>query len=434
MNMKISMNKFLILSLSTIPIFGTSATAGAAANPFIDVPAGHWAYDSVTKLANEGVIEGYGDGTYRGNRNITRYEMAQMIARALARAPKTNISSSSRAELDKLAAEFRDELDNLGVRVAELEKHSDKVKWTSKIEYEYDNIRLDPDNTGHKDKAIINGYIFRFEPSAEINDHWSANARIDAYVDTKADTTYDFNLIRGWVEGNYDNFNIKLGKQEFWTNESSLVWDDNFSGAVLTLGNKFQTTLLAGRFSPKVGGGLFGQLELNEDPADILGVNLQYNSERGLYGGAGWYNVKDDDLKTPLYSKDGNEDKANIWSANGGYKFGSMVNLWGSYAKNTKADYENSSWQIQFDLGNYVSNYGLEKGDWGLWTGYRRFGTNVSFSPLEDDVMRGTKGWFVGGAYAPMNNVGLMAKYFNGKYITGGGDAEKLMLLAELFY
>jgi len=428
------MKKILVPVLTTTLIIGLSETTCAAANPFSDVPAGHWVYQSIAKLASEGVIEGYGDGTYIGNRNITRYEMTQMIARALAKTPRTNISSTNRAELNKLAAEFRDELDNLGVRVAELEKHSDKVTWTGKIEYEYDNIRTDPQNTGHKEKNTINGYIVRFEPKAEVNNNWSINARVDAYVNTKFDTTEDFTLVRGWAEGNYDNFNIKLGKQELWTNETSLVWDTNFSGVILDFGKDFKTTLLAGRLSEAVGGGTLGELESDEDPADIQGVNLQYNTERGLYGGAGWYNVKDDDLKTILYSKSGCEDKANIWTVNGGYKFGSMVNLWGAYAKNTKADYENNSWQIQFDLGNYVSSYGIEKGDWGLWTGYRRYGTNASFSPLEDDVMKGTKGWFVGGAYAPMNNFGLMAKYFNGKYITGNGDAEKLMLLAELFY
>lgn len=424
------MKKILVLASTTMLIIVLSEATYAESNPFSDVPTGHWAYNSIAKLAVAGVIEGYGDGTYRGDRLITRYEMAQMVAKALAKNP----TGTSKADLDRLAAEFRDELDALGVRVSELEKYSDKVTWSGKIEYEYDSIRTDPDKTGHKEKNTINGYIFRFEPRAEINEHWSVNARIDAYVHMKSDLTDDFNLIRGWAEGNYENFNIKLGKQELWTNESSLVWDTNFSGAVLTFGDKFQTTLLAGRLGEEVGGGIYGELENDDDPANIQGVNLQYNAEHGLYGGAGWYNVKDNDLKTKLYSKTGREDTANIWTVNGGYKFGSKVNLWGAYAKNTKADYENSSWQIQFDLGNYVSSCGLTKGDWGLWAGYRRYGTNVSFSPLEDDVMKGTKGWFVGGAYAPMNNVGLMAKYFNGKYITGNGNAEKLMLLVELFY
>ena len=68
-------------------VVGATSTTFAAANPFSDVPAGHWAYQSVAKLAQQGIIEGYGDNTFRGDRNITRYEMAQMIAKAMAKNP-----------------------------------------------------------------------------------------------------------------------------------------------------------------------------------------------------------------------------------------------------------------------------------------------------------------------------------------------------------
>ena len=108
------MKKTVAAALTAAFVIGTASTTFAAANPFSDVPAGHWAYQSVSKLAAEGVIEGYGDGTYRGDRNITRYEMAQMIAKAMAKNP----TGANKAELDRLAAEFRDELDALGVRVA----------------------------------------------------------------------------------------------------------------------------------------------------------------------------------------------------------------------------------------------------------------------------------------------------------------------------
>ena len=64
---------------------GVTASAYAA-NPFSDVPAGHWAYDSISKLAVAGIIEGYGDDTFRGDRLMTRYEMAQIVAKALAKA------------------------------------------------------------------------------------------------------------------------------------------------------------------------------------------------------------------------------------------------------------------------------------------------------------------------------------------------------------
>ena len=256
---------------------------------------------------------------------------------------------------------------------------------------------------------------------------------MDAEGNMKDNSSGDFTMVRGYAEGDYDNFNIKLGKQELYTNESGLIFDTEFSGAAVTIGNKATVSLLAGRLSADgVGGGALGGFDLDSDPSSFQGVNLQYDTERGLYGGAGWYRIEDDDFKTDAYSKHGNDDKANIWSANAGYRFGEKAGLWGSYAKNTKADYEDYGWQAEFDYGTYGDN--PEKGDWGLWAGYRRYGTNVSFAATTDDVLLGTKGWFVGGAYAPFKNIGLVARYFNGEYITGGGDAEKLFGRVEFFF
>ena len=427
------MNKKIISALTTALVVGTASTTFAAANPFSDVPAGHWAYDAVIQLANDGIIEGYGDNTFLGNRNITRYEMAQMVAKAMAKSSNGNVSSTDRAALDRLQAEFSDELNNLGVRVSELEKYADKVKWTGKIEYTYTSERTDPDDTGNKSRENSNGFVFRFEPEAEVNNHWSLHARIDAEADMKEDTGSTFDLVRGWAEGDYDKFNVKVGKMELFTNENGLVWDTEFSGAQLTFGSKTTVSLLAGRVAPDgVGGGAFGEFNAEDDPSSMQGVNIQYETEKGLYGGAGWYRLKDDDFMTYDYSNNGDEDEANIWSVNAGYTFTEKFGLWGSYAKNTKADFEDYGWQAQVDYGNYGDN--PEKGDWGLWAGYRRYGTNVSFAATDDDVLHGAKGWFVGGGFAPMKNVGLIAKYFNGEYITGGGDAEKLFGRVEFFF
>ena len=70
------MKKSLVLAMAMA--LGVTASAYAA-NPFSDVPAGHWAYDAVNKLAAAGVIDGYGDGTYGGNKLMTRYEMAHFF-------------------------------------------------------------------------------------------------------------------------------------------------------------------------------------------------------------------------------------------------------------------------------------------------------------------------------------------------------------------
>ena len=149
----------------------SASTAFAAANPFEDVPEGHWAYDAVAQLAADGVIEGYGDGTYRGDPKITRFEMAKMIARAMAN------GGGDRATLDKLAAEFADELNSLGVRVANLEKKVDNMTWKGQLRYRYHNEwEIDE---GVSTRYAHSFVTLRLEPSMRVNEHWSGHARID---------------------------------------------------------------------------------------------------------------------------------------------------------------------------------------------------------------------------------------------------------------
>ena len=68
---------------------------------FPDVPENHWAYEAVSRLAGNGIVEGYEDGKYHGERQMTRYEMAEIIYNAL--------SKGAKAE-KKLVEEFRPEL------------------------------------------------------------------------------------------------------------------------------------------------------------------------------------------------------------------------------------------------------------------------------------------------------------------------------------
>ena len=246
------MKKSLAAALTTALVVGAASTTFAAANPFSDVPRGHWAYDAVTQLAADGVIEGYGDGTFLGNRNITRYEMAQMVAKALARAPQ---GGTDRAALDRLAAEFAEELNNLGVRVAELEKYADKVELLGKIEYTYKSHRTDRyyrDANGDlrkakgREKVNQDDWIFRFEPIAHVNDHWTLRARIDAHTDLSRNSSSDFKLERGWAQGDYDNFQIRVGKQPLYTNEDGIVWDTEYSGADVYFRQPLESTALCG--------------------------------------------------------------------------------------------------------------------------------------------------------------------------------------------
>ena len=222
------MKKTLVSALTTALVVGAASTTFAASNPFSDVPADHWAYDAVAQLAADGVIEGYGDTTFRGNQSITRYEMAQMVAKAMA---KTDVSAADKALIDKLAAEFSDELNNLGVRVSNLERNADMVKWNGQARYTYRSLRTEQEN-GSKDRDNSDKLLLRLEPSAEVNDHWHVNARLDATTEMSDDKGDGDNhdedkitLKRVYAQGNYKNFQTQLGKFGLYTPEQGLVFE-----------------------------------------------------------------------------------------------------------------------------------------------------------------------------------------------------------------
>ena len=171
--------------------------------------------------------------------------MAQMVAKAMAKNP----TGANKAELDRLAAEFRDELDALGVRVAELEKYADKVVWTGELRYRYWNDR-EKLLGGGKNREKKNQLQLRLFPTAEVNDHWKLKARLTASANMKDDTTSNFKLTYAFAEGVYDKFTFRVGKMPFFTNvDNGMVMDDFFSGFQAVYGDKFKVALMAGRWN-----------------------------------------------------------------------------------------------------------------------------------------------------------------------------------------
>ncbi len=94
-----------------------------AAPLFPDVPD-MWARDAVAALAAKGMLEGYPDGTFKGDRAASRYEVAMIVARLLASLEQQHATFASKADLDelrRLIAQLREELDSLGVRITRLD-------------------------------------------------------------------------------------------------------------------------------------------------------------------------------------------------------------------------------------------------------------------------------------------------------------------------
>lgn len=101
-----------------------------AAPLFPDVKDDHWAKDAVAALAAKGLLEGYPDGTFKGDRAATRWEVAMIVARLLAKMEQAHATFATKAELDelrKLTNALKDELDALGVRVTNLEESVGRI-------------------------------------------------------------------------------------------------------------------------------------------------------------------------------------------------------------------------------------------------------------------------------------------------------------------
>jgi hypothetical protein len=442
------MKKTLVSALTTALVVGAASTTFAAANPFSDVPADHWAYDAVTQLAADGVIEGYGDTTFRGQQNITRYEMAQMIAKAMAR---TDVSASDKALIDKLAAEFSDELGNLGVRVSNLERNADMVKWNGQARYRYWSQRYENEK-GSKDKKNKDQLNFRLEPSAEVNNNWHVKARIDANTrldtdkgeDTKGNSTDKLDLKRIWAEGHYGANRIMLGKFEM--PDPDTITDTPFSGAEYSYqpaGDGVSFVVGAGRFSADSNGsGIMGTAQANgsTDTANVqyVGVGFQKSKLNGAaryyHADADYFNTETNTTSSIAYAKS-KEDTANIWELKGGYRFDKNWGFKGFYSQNTEADYFDKAGSAEID---YKGAQAENAGTYGLWVAYRHLSRNaVLASPF--DVINtwnsvGQKGWEIGGNYALFQNTILTLRYGDGEELAGGKDVKNLFGRVNFFF
>jgi len=263
----------LLLTLALVLAFA----APVFANPFSDVPADHWSYDAISKLAADGVITGNPDGTFTGSRTLTRYEIAVIVAKAMASAEANadKVTAESQATIDKLAAEFGKELKALGVKVAALEKKVGNVKFTgdSRLRYRFDKR----DSNGVK-TVTTNRYEgrIRLTATAEVNDKVKVVARLSTDDINFSATGGNQNMIADRANVQYTDKKLAViaGRQSAYLGKGTII-DDRIDGVSVTapVGN-YKATLLHGRLDATTVGrgtapGLAGQnidltaLELN---------------------------------------------------------------------------------------------------------------------------------------------------------------------------
>lgn len=179
-----------ILRAAVCAFFAGAAMTASAANPFSDVESDSWAYEAVASLSDRNIIEGYPDGTFRGNKHITRYELAQITARLLAK--KDSLTAEQQSIVDKLSREYANDLSNLGVRISELEKKTGKTFLITELRVQgidrYDNIF-----TEKKEKHYELGARVRLNTITRVNDRSTLYGQLETFISMNGREMFDPN-------------------------------------------------------------------------------------------------------------------------------------------------------------------------------------------------------------------------------------------------
>ncbi len=366
-----------ILAMAAVAALAAGASAFAA-NPFADVSTSDWAYQAVSDLSDQGIVEGYPDGTFKGQTNITRYEMAQIVARLMAKEDQYN--AEQRATIDKLAGEYADELDSLGVRVANLEKKVGNISWSGDTRMRYqshyagmeagDTIAYDVpgfETAGEElDTQKANllkslGYSasdlantkktkdtfdarFRLNMKAQVNDDVTVLGRLKTSFNFQDGDSADVEMDRLHVLYTpSEKFSLDLGRTSLWLGQTGILYDDTFDGVIAKynagavgieagygrekgFNDSFNSSLLwkdnssKETWYAKVTGNVSDNVELS---AFYQEFTQEFNSDALAVLNKAGYNKSED-------------NSAALWGAGAAFHFGKFT-VDGDYIQNTKS-------------------------------------------------------------------------------------------------
>lgn len=372
-------------------IFAATAVLGVttafAANPFSDVTPDSWAYQAVSQLANAGIVNGYPDGTFKGQNNITRYEMAQMVAKAMANQDRAN--AEQQAMINRLADEFSNELNNLGVRVARLEDRVGNVKVTGDARLRY----RDAEHAKSKFDARA-----RVQFNAKVNDRTDAVVRLTSgnfeLGNSQNGGNADAQIDRAYVNHKFgERVSLKAGRFGQVIG-GGLAFDGTFDGAQLNAGNdKIQAQAAYGYMVSGEAAGLTKDQNVTNTYLGLKGKVGKHTMVGGFYD---------------RVNQDSTNGYKNIYGFNADANF-DKVWVGGEWLKDSHVD-ESQAWTAGLGYGDYNI---AKKGSWDVKGQYFNAKANA---PIVDTTYNhlyttNAKGWMASVNYALQNNVGLSANY-----------------------
>lgn len=426
----------LALAVAMAASVGTTAVVAAAANPFSDVPAKHWSYGAIQQLAKDGIVDGFNDGTFKGDKTMTRYEMATVVARAMAKEDKAN--ADQKAIIDKLAAEYSTELQNLGVRVTNLENKVGNITWTGYARLRYEGTGSGSTGTNQSDSAGRTRVRLNF--AAPLDDTWSFKGRIQydssdstsTAVGNSTNSVSGTNFAMAWMEGKALGLDqVKIGRAPVWLGQGFIADAHGSSGTGvapdgITIGKNIGAANLQ-----------YGIARFN----NVSDTNYNVNPNLAI---AKTLNMQFASLTTPVfdglnfdasYLKDNNGGWAyKTWAVGLNYSGISNINIMGEYGQNKSKLAQITG--VQDKAKAYKAQIKWQGADkktpntWGLWYAYRKWDTNFDPADLTTEDMTtyqvaaltttGLKGNEYGIEYVPFKNSVLTFRYEDLKTNTAG--------------
>jgi hypothetical protein len=294
------MNKRL-LKVAVTTALTVAFAVPAFANPFTDVPAKHWAYDAVNKLAQAGVISGYGDGTFKGDKTVSRYEMASMVATAM----QKNLNDDQKKTVDQLSKEFATELTGMGIKVDSLDKKVDNmVKVSGDARVRYGEIENGDSGADFRARVSFDG---------KINDDLKFNARltsgnIDASAKTSGSGQGDIILDTANVTFNALGLTNTIGRQDVKAGNNAFLFDTQANGLATSVnglklfaGKYDNEDLFTAQYATKLNGVKLAADYVKLDDQKIYGANTSFALTKGVSANAEYYKNQDTDAQAYAY-------------------------------------------------------------------------------------------------------------------------------------
>lgn len=431
------MRKFAFLTTIALFLFTVDI---CLANSFSELPKNHWSYGAVAKLAQTRVVEGYENERFLGNKAMTRYQMAQIVAKAMANYTVADKQNSH--QIEKLSLEFASELALLGIKTKRLEKDVDNVKLLGEARFLYQTFKRK-----FKGRTVQKRDSFRLRTrlwlAGQINERWSYGSMMENHQNllSNSRTAPVYNgmkesepvLMRAWVKGKVGEVEVTAGRF-FYVPLYGTVIDEDGDGIKLKWSKeKWSTEVFA--FRPELGNAWLEPVKSNN--VQVLGSIATYVPNKKLNINLAHYNV---DAKKAVAGK-----KLNIFEIGADYMVTDKLMLWAQYVRGDST--ENPAYAY-FSKNGWVAGakYGNKKrsqpGSFELnaaWYDVPALGTVVVTTKLNTaENGFGQKGIFLDVNVVVAKNIDFSVEYYDFRYkekdLSSNKAREKMLWTYMRFY